>query len=362
MVRRKFSNVYETILNQDGPMAVLEKMNNDTIFSKDIRVFGWENNGGSSYDHLLIKSVNLYLFEELNITEAMISEQLDNRPNIIKNSTQYITIHDTASAREGSGAVAHMKYVTGGGGGTSWHYSIGNDGIFHHIPNNEVAFHAGDGSRIYELHDSKIKATTPTPIITINDKGYFIINNQLSELAAYNLEDNINKIHTINDMGIEVQIGDNGNYYLGNTWFSNTYKYICNGGGNRNSIGIESCIDKNSDIYLTWQRLAKLVAFLLEEQSLDLDAVVQHHFFSGKDCPKTMRHANMWNHFLDLVEVEYFIRTKMKDYQINLISNCDYILPNGRIITNYPNMDLSYTIEITTPNKEILKKEFFIKK
>ena len=138
-MRRKFTNVYNQLLESKGPIAVFEAMHNHKVDSKTVRVFGWENEGKSSYDHELVTSVSKYLFEDLKITEAFISKDLDNRPGIIKESTKYITVHDTAGAREGSGAVAHMKYVTNGGGGTSWHYSLGNDGIFHHLPNDEVA-------------------------------------------------------------------------------------------------------------------------------------------------------------------------------------------------------------------------------
>ena len=54
-----------------------------------------------------------------------------------------------------------------------------------------------------------------------------------------------------------------GKYYIGETYYSSTYEKISNRGGNNNSIGIESCITVGTDIYLTWQKTAKLVAKLL---------------------------------------------------------------------------------------------------
>lgn len=349
-MRRKFSNKYSDLLATKGPVAVLEEMHNKQIDKKTIRVFGWEDNGQSSYDHELISSVSKYLFEELEIIEAPISKELDNRPGIIKESTKYICVHDTAGARKGSGAVAHMKYVCGGGGGTSWHYSSGADGIFHHLPNNEVAYHAGDGSRTYKLENTFVQNTTPTPDIDISEDGYYTLNNIKSTVLAPTNDGKILSKKDINDMNIEVVVGEDNNYYLGTTWFSKTYNLIGNGGGNRNSIGIESMIDNGSDIYLVWQRLAKLVAFLLEEQNLNLDAVVQHHFFSGKDCPMTMRRAKMWDEFLDLVEAEYFVRTKMKNYKITLYPSSSNIDSNGRIINqNNIESNLSYKVNIIDP-------------
>ncbi len=354
-MRRKFTNKYKDILNANGPMAVLKAMHNEEISYKNIRVFGWENKGASSYDHDLYTSVNLYLFEDLNIEEAIIPEGLGNRPKTIKESTKYITVHDTAGAREGAGAVAHKVYVCNGGNQTSWHYSLGNDGIFHHLPNDEVGWHAGDGSLVYKLDNSNVKATNSNPTVDISKDGYYVLNDIKSTILAPTKEGEILTKDYLNDLSIEVQIGEDGNYYLGQTWYSKGYNKIGNGGGNRNSIGIESCIDKGSDMYLTWQMLAKLVAYLLVEQNLNLDAVVQHHFFSGKDCPMTMRRAGMWNHFLDLVEAEHFIMTEMKDYNISLQSHSNNVAKNGRII-NQDNIEseLKYTITI----KDSVGKEF----
>jgi N-acetylmuramoyl-L-alanine amidase CwlA len=358
-MRRKFSNKYQDLLTTKGPIAVFEAMHNPEIFNKTIRVYGWEDNGTSSYDHNLIASVNKYLFEELEVIEAMIPEGLENRPGIIKESTKYICIHDTAGARKGAGATAHKNYVCNGGGGTSWHYSSGDDGIYHHLPNNEVAYHAGDGSRTYNLVNSGVIATTAKPIIDISEDGFYTLNGEKLEILAPTNDGKILSAKDINDLNIEVVIGDDNYYYLGTTWYSKTYNLIGNGGGNRNSIGIESMIDNGCDLYLVWQRLAKLVASLLLEQNLNLDAVVQHHFFSGKDCPKTMRKAAMWDHFLDLVEAEYFVLTQMKDYSISIIPKSKNIDNNGRIINQEDiDMELNYTLVIKDKFNNQFEKDF----
>lgn len=359
-MRRKFTNKYHDLLINKGPIAVFEAMHNDEIYNKTIRVFGWEDNGNSSYDHYLVNSVSKYLFEDLDITEAPIPQGLDNRPGIIKESTKYICVHDTASARKGSGATMHMKYVCNGGGGTSWHYSSGADGIYHHLPNNEVAYHAGDGSRVYALENTNVKATNSNPKVEISEDGYYVLNNKKSTvLAPLNHEGKILNQKDINDLSVEIQIGEDKNYYIGVTWYSKSYNLIGNGGGNRNSIGIESMIDNGSDIYLVWQRLAKLVAYLLEEQNLNLDAVVQHHYFSGKDCPMTMRRAKMWDEFLDLVEAEYFIRTEMKDYKISIDAKSNNIDNNGRVMNpENINQELSYTLNIEDKDGKKYSKDF----
>ena len=162
-------------------------------------------------------------------------------------------------------------------------------------------------------------------------------------------------------MGIYTTI-KNGMYYIGNTWYSQTYNRIGNHGGNTNSIGIESCVNRGSDIYLTWQRLAKLVAKLMDEYNFEKDQIVQHHYFSGKDCPQTMRTEGYWDHFLSLVDAEYqMLQFKKMGFTFKLISTSSaYVNELGRIINRSDNLtvDVSFIIIVTDPNGNDLKKVF----
>ena len=347
------------------PIEIFDLLHEENPIVKNITVFGWETNGTYTYD--LYTSVSKYLAEPLTITESLISPSLDNRPGIIKESTEYITVHDTASAAASAGAVAHNSYVTNGGGGTSWHYTVGTDGLFHHLPNNEVAYHAGDGSRTYAMsqqnNDSGIVASSKEkPILSITVDGYYALNGEKTRLLAPTNNGTILTTAHINNLGIQTVVGQNGNWWIGNSWYSSGYNYIGNAGGNRNSIGIESCVNKGSDVFHTWQILAKLVAFLMEEQGLGIDRVVQHHFFSGKDCPMTMRHAEMWNYFLEMVQAEYLVRTVLKDYNVTFqSSNPELISANGRVI-NLPTVATrtSYTIRITNNSGYNATKVYYV--
>jgi len=340
-------------------MELLASFHNEDPIIKNIQVFGWEVNGTWNYD--MYSSVNDFLNEDLEVTESLISLTRDNRPGTIKESTQYITIHDTASGASGGTAAMHDAYVRTSAP-SSWHYSLGNDGIFHHVPDNEVAYHAGDGSRTYTLTDSGVKATTNSkPTATISTDGYYELNGtKTSILAPKNGAVTLTTAH-INDNGIETVIGENGNWWMGSTWYSSGYNKIGNYGGNRNSIGIESMVNNGSDVYYTWQKLAKLVAVLLEDNNLGIDDVVQHHYFSGKDCPMTMRHAGMWDKFLKLVESEYIAKTYLSDYTIKFVSNSPYIDNRGRII-DLPTVATraSYNVQITDINGDVEQRLFYV--
>lgn len=340
------------------------------IIAKKINVTGYQFN----YSHVLYASVANYLFEEYNVIEAIIPISNSNRPGTIK-TKYYVTVHDTASSAQSADGKMHANYVYEGGGGTSWHYSVGNDGIYHQIPDNEVAYHAGDGTGTeYHLIPTGVKATVKYPLVTISSDGWYELNGERTTIEApryirysknsdgsYNYDENGNKIvvtdklcqtKDINDVGIEVVIKD-GYYYMGPTYFNDTYAKISNRGGNNNSIGIETCVNVGSDLYWTWQKTAKLVAHLCNDNNIALDHVKPHHFFSGKNCPQTMRDNGLYDNFLKLVAMEYEILTKYSDAKISFsTSHPEIVNQYGRIISQ-PRYTTSvkYTVTIEYQGK-----------
>ena len=175
------------------------------------------------------------------------------------------------------------------------------------------------------------------------------------------LEDRLPKTSDLNSQGILCKIID-GEYYLGETYYSSGYKYIANRGGNNNSIGIESCITENTDIYYTWQKTAKLVAYLLDNNNLTLDDVKQHHYFSGKNCPQTIRMNGFWDHFMELVAFELKIREFNKEGYV-ITFECDDKRVNniGRVIDLGDKSPIIYKVKTLKDNIEEqleLKLEF----
>jgi N-acetylmuramoyl-L-alanine amidase len=121
------------------------------------------------------------------------------------------------------------------------------------------------------------------------------------------------------------------------------------GGGNRNGIGIEMCINDDGDMYRTWQRTAKLVTYLLEKYTLPLDNYKYHVDFSGKDCPRTLRNAGLVPVFEEFVAAEYYIKMNYPNATISLTSNNPEYLDNAGRIIKIPDraLTVSYTITVT---------------
>ena len=76
------------------------------------------------------------------------------------------------------------------------------------------------------------------------------------------------------------------------------------GKGNMESISIEICVNSDGDYNQAVENGAKLAALLLKEENIDISNMVQHNYWSGKDCPHEIR-ANKngisWTIFVDKV-------------------------------------------------------------
>lgn len=210
------------------------------------------------------------------------------RTNIKKTSTEYIVVHDTGNASSGANATMHNNYIKNLNNNPdskyiSWHYTVGDDGIYQHLPLDEVAYHAGDGSHVF-----------------------------------------------------------------GDTYYNEDYGAWSIGGGNRNGIGIESCINKGVDYTVVMRKLAKLVAELLIQYNLGIDRVKQHYHFAGKNCPQVMRENNRWEEFLYLVKLEYFAKNNLQDVTFKWTSNSSLLDNTGRV-TDYNKVGekVSFQVEVT---------------
>lgn len=268
---------------------------------------------------------------------------------------KYITVHDTATTHSHTTAYNLAKNLKDKTDTTSWHYSCGSGIVFQSIPDNEVAYHAGDGTKIpLEFIDTGIKAVdSKAAKVTISKDGYFELNGEKSTILAPKAG---NRTATTSDLpytGINNYVGENGNYWISNTWWSTTYQTLSNFGGNLNSIGIESCVNYGCDLYRVWMTLAQLIGTrLLPKNNLKPTDVKQHNTFSGKDCPETLRHANLWNYFISMVEAEYALYTKFNSFNITFTSNNpDLVCETGQII-KFPDIDTEVTYTIHVQKKD----------
>ena len=307
-------------------------------------------------------------------------------------SIEFITVHYTGNMAAGADAKANANYFVGKND-VSIHYTTGNDGVYQCLDHSYGGYHAGDSGALAQVGAFKwipsgVKVAEGDPLypeFTISQDFYYEINGQKTTIPMarpwdykergtdhiLNADGTISSQSNfgqtgfanrdpesfINDQGLPFKV-ENGEYYMGTTWWCYTQVYegrICSTGGNRNSIGIESCVNKGSDLWYTWQLTAKLVAKLMLDNNLDITRVRGHHFYSGKDCPQPMlaNDCEIWREFLELVEAEYELLTKYSDYEIKFESHNPEILDNNGRIIKQPSetTTVSYTVTITKDGK-----------
>ena len=275
-----------------------------------------------------------------------------------RTSTDYIVVHDTANSNKGANAKMNSDWAHHPQSDTtaSWHYTVGNDGIYQVLENEKlIAWHAGDGTNwaldnnnSTTFYDTGVAYTVERPTVTLGDDGYFYIEGQKTTVK-YPTAAGVTP--HLNDLGILAFKGDNGNYVIPTTHITgeNYGQAICMRGGNLNAVAIESCVNADSDLYLTWQYLAKLVTSLLIKYNLTPDRVSFHNNWSNKPCPWTMMNANLVSQFLKMVYVEYEVAKNYSDYTITFTSNNPEIIDNTGRVVNRPKYttNVSYTVTVT---------------
>ena len=368
----------------EGILELVVESNNSNVFTR------YNLNIGGAYTTDVFGSVSKLLSNyNLTINDKYYAKTQETAYNGGEmSSVEWVTVHYTGNMAAGADAAANANYFSTTKD-ASIHYTTGNDGIYYCTDEEYVAFHAGDSGSRAQVGDFKwmetgleVLAGDPaTPVITISDDFYYEINGRkttvkmpnpwnyssrgtdhilnadgtISSQPAFGQTGFTNRTPEsfINSLGLPWKV-ENGKYYMGTTWWCYTQVYegrICSSGGNYNSIGIESCVNKGSDLWLTWQMTAQLVADIMIRNNLDMTRVKGHHFFSGKNCPQPMleNDCEIWKEFLQLVEAEYTMMTEFDGYEVTMKSNnTDIVADNGRVVKQPSETTcVTYTVTIT---------------
>ena len=290
----------------------------------------------------------------------------DDLKNRVMKSIEFITVHYTAGFNAGADANAHGEWFSQplSENDTSIHYSTGNDGVYKGLDEQYRAAHAGDGGSFDTLSgfswiDTPVEIldTDPEfPIVSITENATFAINGRDTGVAVpketkYG-RGMVTDSKWLNEQGIAVNQKD-GYYQIGTAWWCYSQVAegrICSNGGNHNSIGIESAVNKGSDLWYTWQITAKLVADIMMRHDLDITKVKGHHFFSAKNCPQPMLENDLeiWWEFIELVKAEYEKLTAYGEYTFDFVSHSDLVNQHGRVTAQSNESQIvTYTVTVT---------------
>ena len=372
--RKQYQDFIVTVVSNEVSAAlqlVLDSHESNIFTRYDLGIGA----GTPVYDADIFGSVSKLLYnKELEIdttyskaTEDKYGTELQNR---LLESVEFITVHYTGGMTKGSTAKATAAYFAKplSQVNTSIHYCTGNDGIYKGLSEIYRAAHAGDDGSLntvskFEWLDTPVlvKPNDPEiPVVSITKNATFSINGEDTGIKVPYKDQRGNEGYVtsdkwLNKMDLAVNIKD-GKYQLGTSWWCYTQVWegrICSNGGNRNSIGIESAVNEGSDLWLTWQITAMLVADIMERYDLDITRVKGHHFFSAKDCPQPMLENDLeiWYEFLELVRAEH-TKLQLDNLQLEFTTDSDYLNNYGRVVkqTN-ESVVVTYTVTITHNGK-----------
>mgnify|MGYP004531772503 CR=1 FL=1 len=131
---------------------------------------------------------------------------------------------------------------------------------------------------------------TPIKYIVVHDTGN--PSRGANATAHYNYFNGGNRNSSADFFVDDTQVLCVNDYYKYYTWHCGDGKGRY-GITNRNSVGIEFCINIDSDRDKTLERTAQLVRELMQELNIPLERVVRHYDASRKNCPQSMS-GNGW--------------------------------------------------------------------
>ena len=351
---------YVTVFDAEptGILKLLVESNNKEVYTKDNLLIGIKIGSDGAYYSDIVGSVSKLLFEEYEVHDDYYLANPNNKSTLNGDGIggiDFITVHYAADMPYSSSAMynggknlaSYNQSCNNGASQASWHYSVGNDGIW--ACQNEAygAWHAG-ASKKMTWTDSGVTTEQvgedlyPTDV-KLGTDGYFYIKGVKTNIK------NASTGTKLNGMGLGVKLVGN-KVYLGGHYQNTSYNYISSTGGNNNSIGMETSVREGSDLWLTWQYTAQLCAKLLLKYKLPINRLVGHHFFSGKWCPQPMLENDLeiWYEFVELARQEMELYQNYSDYSLKFESSSQYLKDNGRVseLPNYPEC-VTYTVTYT---------------
>ena len=139
---------------------------------------------------------------------------------------------------------------------------------------------------------------TPIKYIVVHDTGN--PSRGANATAHYNYFNGGDRSSSADFFVDDTQVLCVNDYYKFYTWHcgDGRGKY---GITNRNSVGIEFCINVDSDRDKTLERTAQLVRELMQELNIPIERVIRHYDASRKNCPQSMS-KNGWAQWYEFKE------------------------------------------------------------
>lgn len=140
VVGKHFSEKWEKI------EYFINRIHKDEIKTQRFNLYGCEE-GYYTVPTKNIGYLPFYTSDEIKIVTDYLPNGTNLKPDRLRTSTYYITLHNTGMAHPTATAKGLNDYIHSTDRQASWHYAIDDHEAYNHVPVDEVTWHAGDGSR-----------------------------------------------------------------------------------------------------------------------------------------------------------------------------------------------------------------------
>lgn len=147
--------------------------------------------------------------------------------------------------------------------------------------------------------------------------------------------------------------------------FDHTYKCWAAGNskGNNEGIHVEICVNSDGDYKKAVQNTAELVAKILKEEKLTINDVVQHNYYSGKNCPRIMRSGSVipWSSFIQMVKSNLESKKEVKEVEKKEQTVSDWAKTSWEKAQKKKGIDgKTPIIDGTNPKGELTREQFAV--
>nr|WP_269719698.1 MULTISPECIES: N-acetylmuramoyl-L-alanine amidase [Bacillus] len=128
--------------------------------------------------------------------------------------------------------------------------------------------------------------------------------------------------------------------------------------GNKESIHIEICVNSDGNYQKAVQNAAALTKIIMRDENISIENVVQHNYWSGKNCPKIMRSGSnvTWIDFKKLFSNSNSNSKEKEDVHVYQPSNATMINSTAMVLQSFENKDVHGDLAISPAHREKLVK------
>ena len=84
---------------------------------------------------------------------------------------------------------------------------------------------------------------------------------------------------------------------------------------------MEICVNSDGDYLKAVDNAVNLIAKIIKDENITIQNIVQHNYFSGKNCPRNIRAGKVpWSQFIDRVKSWEYSNTTSKTQKYRIFT------------------------------------------